>query len=73
MDKALDEAAEGLGRKRKVAIIGEGPIGLCLAAYLLHLKKNGFPYEIVMFRNRATYSRSHILNISTSILEIIND
>lgn len=25
-----------------------------------------------MFRNRATYSRSHILNISTEILDVIN-
>jgi hypothetical protein len=73
MDMLLDEAAEGLANKpKKVAIIGEGPIGLCLAAYLLHLKKSGFPYEIVMFRNRATYSRSHILNISTEILYVIN-
>ena len=55
--------------KLNIAIIGEGPIGLCLATYLLYLISRGLNAKITLYIKRAVFERNQLLQISTSIIE----
>ena len=56
----------------KFAIIGDGPVALVLASYLIE-NKNQFklPIEITLFTGTYGYTRRHVVDIKTSLLNDI--
>jgi hypothetical protein len=66
LHKVFDEKD---GNKLNIAIIGEGPIGLCVATYLLYLVSKGLKAKITLYVKRAVFERNQLLQISTSIIE----
>ena len=60
-----------VSNKLNIAIIGEGPIGLCVATYLLYLVSKGLNAEITLYIKRAFFERNQLLQISTYIIETL--
>jgi len=57
--------------KLQIAIIGEGPIGLCIANYLVYLISKGLSADVTLYIKRKLYVREQTLQISTAILSEI--
>jgi hypothetical protein len=54
--------------KMKIAVIGEGPIGLCISNYLVYLISKGLSADVTLYIKRGEYLREQTLQVSTDIL-----
>ena len=56
-----------------IAVVGEGPIGLLTVALLLPYTRTKNPIKITWYHKYTKYTRRHIINISSSTVNAIQD